>query len=104
MHDDELIEIIDAAIERYQGHSDLLRNAVGAVLIGRLVGWKPLLLMQNKRTVDRYGQILGVDLREILPEVGLRANKSLAWRVVQAGQKFWDVVKARVPGRSPVLA
>ena len=103
LRDDELVKIVDDAVERYQGDSELLRNAIGALMMGRLVGWKPLLLIQNKRTIDRYSSLLGVDLREVLPEVGRRADKSMAWRVVQAGNKFWDVVKARVPGRSPAL-
>lgn len=100
---DELVEKIDAAVERYRGDTELLRNAIGALMVGRVVGWKPLLLIQNKKTIDRYCQVLDVDFRCVLPEVGRRADKSLAWQVVQRGQHFWDVMKGRVSGRSPAL-
>lgn len=100
---DELLKIVDDAIERYHGDCTVLETAVGALLVGRIIGWKPLFVIHANPTIKRYEQVLQVSFREVLPDVGRRADKSLAWRVVEAGKHFWDVVRARVPGRSLAL-
>lgn len=103
LRDDELLKIIDDAIERYQGNATVLEGAVGALMVGRLVGWKPLVMIHAKPTIKRYEKVLDVDFRMVLRPDGCLARKSVAWRVVEAGKHFWDVVNNRVLGRSPVL-
>ena len=102
MNDKQLLAAIDQAIENFKGDSSILMSAIGACYFGRRVGWKPLLLMHDKRTLAKYEKILGLNFRELMPEEGELAEKSLAWRASKNVTNFWKAVKGEIPGiRSP---
>ena len=102
MTDKELIALIDHATKRYSGLMTTLEAAIGVLLVGRNMGWKPMLLIHDKKTLRKYERVLGVQFRDVLPEVGPWANKSMAWRAVQKVGNFWKAVKGEIPNiRSP---
>jgi hypothetical protein len=94
--------IVDKAIERFRGTLPELENAIGALYAGRRMGWKVLVLIHEKRTLRKYEQILGIEFREVLPDVGELAHKSVAWKAVQKLGNFWKAVKGEIKGvRTP---
>ena len=100
--DEQLVKIIDEAFEKFTGNINELKGAIGALMLARKLGWKPLLLMQDKRTIDKYERILGVSFRELFPDVGERADKSIAWKAMKKFKNFWKAVKGEIAGvRSP---
>lgn len=102
LSDAELVELIDKAVMAYNGNIKELKGAIGTLMIARKLGWKPLLLMQDKRSVAKYERILGVSFRELVPEVGPKARKSIAWVSAEKISNFWKAVKGETPGvRSP---
>ena len=104
LSDKELVKILDDAVLRFKGNTQELRGAIGALVMGRHLGWKPLFVMINKNTVKKYESILDVDFREVLPETGPRSEKSVAWLAVQKVSNFWKAVKGEIPGvKSPDL-
>ena len=79
-----------------------LEAAIGAYVVGLKIGWKPLLLVHDKKTLSKYEKILGINFRDELPEVGELANKSIAWNAAQRVSNYWKAVKGEIPGiRSP---
>ncbi len=86
------IEIINKASDKFIGNFDELENAVGMLMIGRLVGWKVLALIHNKRTIRKYEEILGIDVREMFPEEGPLAAKSIGYKAALAFGNFWKAV------------
>ena len=104
LSDSELIALFDEAIVEFSGNINELKGAIGALMIARQFGWKPFLLMQDKRTITKYERILGVSFRELTPEIGPKAKKSNAWRAAQHIKNFWKAVKGETPGiRSPEI-
>lgn len=100
----DLIPAIDNAVKTFRGNVSTLEAAIGALFVGRQVGWKVLVLVHDKKTIRRYEKILGLDFREIMPEVGPLADKSLAWSAVQKVSNFWKAVSGEIPGiRTPEL-
>ena len=97
---DELLQVIDKAINSYRGDVKVLESAIGALFVGCQIGWRPLRLIHSHKTFARYQRILGVDFFEVLPEVGPLADKSLGWRLAQQVENFWDAARGTVPGRS----
>ncbi|MHB1668340.1 hypothetical protein [Thiomonas sp.] len=87
-----LLERIDKAMHDFKGQLDELESAVGMCVLGRHVGWKVLYLVHSKKTVAKYEAILGIKIREEFPEVGPEAERSLAFKAVQAVSNFWKVV------------
>jgi hypothetical protein len=98
MTDLDYVKLIDKAIERYVGNSDELASAIGVLMIGRKIGWRPTYLLHSTATMKKYEKYLGVDLREILDEVGPMAKRSVAWRIGEKVSNFWKLVKGQVPG------
>lgn len=100
--DAELLKLIDKATKNFRGFFPTLQGAIGALLTGRQLGWKPLLLIHDKKTIKKYEKILGVEFRNVMPEVGPLANKSIAWKASQRVSNFWKAVKGEIPNiRSP---
>lgn len=99
----EALKVVDEAIARYTGDVSVLEAAIGALMVGRRVGWRPLLLMHSSATIARYQEILGLKFREVLPEVGPLAGKSLGWKLLGDVRDFWKVVRRRLPGNSKEL-
>lgn len=98
-------QLTDRAIERFRGNSGELEKAIGMLFVGEHIGWKPLLLIHDKKTIRKYEKILDINIREVLDEVGPRAHKSIAWRVAQGLDNFWKAVKGEEKGvRSPELS
>ncbi|HEU5046443.1 MAG TPA: hypothetical protein VFT64_01220 [Rickettsiales bacterium] len=98
MNDKELLKIIDAAAKDFSGICTEMETAIGALVFGRHVGWKPLLLMHDKKTLRKYEKILGIEFRDVLPEVGELSDKSVAWKLAQKASNFWKAVSGHIPG------
>ena len=97
-------EMIDRAIKEFRGQVPTLESAIGAYLVGKQLGWRPLVLIHEKQTLRKYEKILGISFREELPEVGKMADKSVAWKAARKLSNFWKAVKGEISGiRTPEL-
>jgi len=103
---------LDKAIERYKGNATTLATAIGMYMLGRHVGWKVLYLMSDKRSIRKWEEMLDIDFRSTMPEVGPKADKTVAWKLAKGLSNFWKAVsgeaKVKVKGkeqtaRSPML-
>ena len=100
----ELIDLVNTATLNFHGNLNHLHMAIGILLVGREFGWKPILLIHDKKTIRRCEKILGVSFREVLPEVGKNADKSLAWELSQKVSSYWKAVRGEITGiRTPEI-
>jgi hypothetical protein len=99
MTQEEIQQVIDAAIKNYVGDARILESAIGSLFVGLQIGWRPLHLMHMYKTMSRYQKILGLDFREVMPEVGPMADSLRGWRIAKNLNNFWDAVRGNVPGR-----
>lgn len=99
-----LIARIDDRASAFGGKVDELESAIGMQFLGRLFGWKLLVLVHNKRTIRKYEEIMGIDIRREFPEVGPLASKSLGLSVVEKAGQFWKAVSGdlKVPGKRDI--
>lgn len=95
--DTDLVKLIDKSIMKFRGNSEELENAIGAFMVGRKLGWKPLFLIHSPKSIKKYEGILGIEFREVMPEVGPKAKHSIAWKVAQTVSNFWKLVKGEIP-------
>lgn len=92
-------EVVDRAIDGFDGNLNDLASAIGMLVVGQRYGWRVMLLIHSQATVRKYLQILGLKhLRDALPEVGDLASRSSAWRLVEGTSNFWKVVRGQIPG------
>lgn len=96
--DKELIALFDEAFHNYKGNALELERAIGTAMVGRHIGWKPLFLMQDRKTIAKYEKILGINFRDSLPEAGKWAHRTLVWKAMEKITNFWKAVRGEVPG------
>lgn len=96
-----MVRLVDEAMKGFEGIFDELESAIGMYFVGRLVGWRVLVLIHNKRTIKKYEEILGIDIRKEFPEEGLFVSKSLGYEIAKKLGTFWKAVagEIRLEGR-----
>lgn len=92
----KLYEIERNAFARFEGDFDDLEAAVGVLHLGDHVGWKPLVLIHNKRTIRKWEEILGINFREFFKEEGPSAERSLGYMIAKKIGNFWKAVSGEV--------
>lgn len=92
----QLYEIERKAFASYTGQFDELEAAIGMLHLGYHIGWKPLVLIHNKRTLRKYEEILGIDIREIFPEEGPSWERSIGYKLAKKIGNFWKAVSGEV--------
>jgi hypothetical protein len=92
-----IVRKLDETTRTFEGQFDELESAIGMYMLGRLVGWKVIVLIHNKRTIRKYEDILGIKIREEFDETGPLTEKSVGYRFVQKANAFWKAVTGEVP-------
>lgn len=91
-----LYEIEREAVAKFYGDFDELEAAIGVLHVGDHLGWKPLVLIHNKRTIRKYEEILGIKVREFFKDEGPSAERSLGYSIVKRLGNFWKAVSGEV--------
>ena len=102
--DIELIEFMDKVVIEFKGDITQMESAIGMFMMARHYGWKVALLIHDRQTIKKYEKILGISLRDTVPDVGQYAHKSAAWLAAQKIGSFWKAVKGEIAGiKSPLV-
>lgn len=96
MTNEQLVSYIDAIAKDYRGQTDVLFSAIGALMAGRIYGWRVLRIVLSSASYGKYQRALGVEFKDILPEETEYSRKSVAYSIVKKMGNFWDAVR-RVP-------
>jgi hypothetical protein len=94
---------VDTLLDRCQAGDDItvFAAAMGAYALARRMGWKPVSLIYSRKTIAKYEKLLGIDFKVSCPEVGQRADKSMAWHhLVQVQEKLdtlWKYIRRELP-------
>lgn len=87
------LDLIEAdAIADFKGQLDDLESALGMLRMGPHFGWKVLYLIHSKATIRKYEAILKVKIRDIFPDEGPSAYRSLGLDIAKAASNFWKVI------------
>ena len=104
MNAQDKLALIGKVTKSYRGSIHELERAIGVLFLGHEFGWKVLYLCHDKKTLRKYEELLGVDFREIFPERGPLARKSLGLALADKAGEFWRAVKGTTPGiRTPEI-
>lgn len=93
---EQLRDIESKAIAKFNGGFDDLEAALGVLRLGDHIGWKPLILIHNKRTIRKFEEILEINMREFFPEEGPCASRSLGYTISKKIGNFWKAVSGEV--------
>lgn len=93
MTTEQLVAHIDSVSVSYKGNADVLIGAIGALMIGRVYGWRVLRIVIGSNSYTKYQRVLGVEFKSILKPTTEFSDKSLGFKLVLKLNNFWDVVK-----------
>lgn len=92
----KILDHLDKRLVEFSGDLSELEQALGFYVVGRHVGWKVLVLIHNKRTIRKFEQILGIDVRTEFPELGPDCDRSLAYSIAKKVSNFWKAVSGDI--------
>ena len=92
----ELEKIERDAIARFKGQLDELESALGMLRMGHHFGWRVLVLIHSKRTLRKYEEILGIQVREFFDEEGPSHDRSVGYVLAKKIGNFWKVVSGDI--------
>jgi len=92
-----LVRVVAEASTRFKGQFDELESAIGMLFLGHLFGWRAVVLIHNKRTIRKYEQILGINIREEFDEKGPLIDKSIGYLVAEKLKAYWKAVAGEIP-------
>ncbi len=97
----DLGDIVKTGFSTYTGDFTVLESAVGALFLGFIIGWKPLVIIHSPRTIKSYEKILGIKFKEFMPETTSLSKTSRGYNVAVNLENFWHGVtgNASVPDR-----
>ena len=93
---DQLQDIARNALAKFEGQFDELEAALGMLHLGDHFGWKPLVLIHNKRTIRKYEEILGIEIREFFHPEGPSAERSRGYKIAKVIGNFWKAVSGEI--------
>ncbi len=93
---EQLHTIERQAFASFTGQFDELEAALGMLHLGDHIGWKPLVLIHNKRTIRKYEEILGITIREFFPEEGPSSHRSIGYTIAKKIGNFWKAVSGEI--------
>ncbi|MEX1198385.1 MAG: hypothetical protein WEB57_11070 [Pseudohongiellaceae bacterium] len=95
-HSDEQLRKLDQieqiAIAKYKGDASELESAIGMLRLGQQCGWRVMYLIHSKATIRKYEKILGISVKEVMPEEGPSAHRSIGYRISKKLGQFWKIV------------
>ena len=92
----DLERIEREAIANFSGQVHGLESALGLLRIGHHFGWRVLVLVHSKRTLRKYEDILGINIREYFPEEGPGVSRSMGYTIAKKLGNFWKAVSGDV--------
>ena len=93
---DEMHKIEREAFANFSGQFDELEKAIGMLRVGYYMGWRPLVIIHNKRTLRKYEEILGINIREYFEEEGPASERLYAYKFAKKVGNFWKVVSGDI--------
>jgi hypothetical protein len=103
--DEEAEQIILQQMREFRGIGTTLESALGALILGQYFGWRVLKLLHNPATYRRYEKALGIEFKNVCPEITeLGKKKSIGYAITEKLGSFWAVVmgKRKVPEKGMI--
>ena len=101
----QMESIADKAIKDFEGDVRVLQGAVGAMYVAKYFGWKAIYLMNDRRTIKKYENVLDISFQAEFDETGPLAEKSTAIKALKKVSNFWKAVRGEIPDvRTPQIS
>jgi hypothetical protein len=90
----ELDKKLEKRMAEFKGFGNHLGSAIGALAIGKVYGWRVVMMIYSIKTVGKFNKILGVRIQDVCPEETKISYRSWGFRISKKVGAFWKVAKA----------
>ncbi len=96
--DPELLKLIDEKVTGYKGDITYLNEAVGMVVVGRLIGWEHQRMVTSRKCWTFATKLFGMDMKspELMPKRGKLAKQSGALAIADSIGGYLAYIKGTV--------
>jgi hypothetical protein len=91
----ELAAHIEQLCSEYHGQLDDLYQSIGLVIAGQLFGWRVMRLVSSRSNWKVATELFG-DLKTVLPEYGIHAERSIGLQLTRELGDYWKVVRGLI--------
>ena len=91
----ELAQAIDKVCSEYHGQLDDLYQSIGLLVAGQLFGWRVMRLVSH-RSIWRLATTLFGDLKQLMPERGIFAHRSIGLQMADQLDEYWKIIQGVV--------
>ena len=91
---DQTERTIENAMQEFSGDMTVLESAIGARIVGHRFGWQALRVIHATRTLRKYEEVLGIKLRDVIPERTDDSRRVNGVRVADTFDKFWQAISS----------
>ncbi len=81
----------------YKGRGDHLQDALGALLIGKVYGWRVLRVMYGGKVYARFQRDLELDFKEWCEPETEFAARHRGYQMALKVEDFWKLIRGEVP-------
>lgn len=81
----------------YRGDGVVLQNALGALLLGRVYGWRVLRVALTGTTYAKYQRILELDFKEWCDAETRYTSRHRGYQMVGKLDDFWKIIRGDLP-------
>jgi hypothetical protein len=90
--DEELLSRIEDIVTNYEGRLDYLNEAIGIIVVGRLMGRDVQQLVSSKRAWSLVKQLFPEGLDDIMRRRERLAKKSVGLKVLDTAKDYWNFI------------
>jgi len=83
-------------ITSFRGNGEVLQNALGALLIGQVYGWRVLRVMYSGASYARYQKVLQLKFNEWCPDETPLSERHKLYKAYKLTGKFWEYIKGKI--------
>jgi len=94
--EEQLVIAIKAAVKRFSGYGPTLESAIGAVFVGKEMGWRVLRLIHNEKTIRQYESILGLRFKVQMQDETPLSQKSYGFVFAEKIKSFSKLLRGEV--------
>jgi hypothetical protein len=77
----------------YRGNGQELENALGALCLGMVYGWKVIRVMHASASYAKYQDILDLRFNEWCPETTPLTARHRGYQLAMKAKSFWDLMR-----------
>jgi hypothetical protein len=77
----------------YRGNGQELENALGALCLGKMYGWKVIRVMHAPASYAKYQDILDVRFNEWCEETTSLTHRHRGYQLAQKAKSFWQLMR-----------